>query len=216
MWEKIKKYRRIIYLLLIVNTFIIPIIIHFLFKIRVENYWIIAEWSAGEFLDYYGSLLTFLSTVLLSLLALWQNNEMKLENEEHRMYLENLELRKNLPCYMAQKTIAEKENKNLEFDLINISENFAYGIEIYDFKMYEDLEIVWKNSNIKKFAVVKPNESVYIQLDNPAISENTSIEFKMISYDKYFIRHFYEGKIKLFQNQIIIVVNENERGNGYE
>ena len=50
-------------------------IIHCLFKIHpTEDYdFFVAEWSAGELLQYYGGVLAFSGTVILGALSLHQN-----------------------------------------------------------------------------------------------------------------------------------------------
>lgn len=41
------------------------LVIHFLFKIYSNCYWIEAEWKAGDVLGYFGDVLSFAGTVVL-------------------------------------------------------------------------------------------------------------------------------------------------------
>ena len=43
----------------------VPLIIHILFKLHPNIDFFVAEWTAGELLSYYGSILAFLGTVIL-------------------------------------------------------------------------------------------------------------------------------------------------------
>ena len=60
----------------------VPILIHILFKTSAVCDWFVPEWEAGNVLEYYGAILGFLGTVTLSILALYQNYELKNEADE--------------------------------------------------------------------------------------------------------------------------------------
>lgn len=51
--------------------FILPLfIVHYLFKWHSGIDFIVAEWSAGELLEYIGTILSFVGTIILGALAL--------------------------------------------------------------------------------------------------------------------------------------------------
>lgn len=208
MLEKLKKYEKVIIILLILGITGVPIVIHLLFKIDFSIKWIQAEWSAGEILVYYGSVLSFLGTVLLSSLALWQNHEIKVESDKHTQYLEQLEERKNSPRFSANKSISEKNNKNLEIFIENISENVAYNVEFCEFEMYENENIVWEQKKARKFDVIKPGHSINIQLDNPDLCAEHEIKFKLVSFDEFNVKHQYMGKIRTIEKEVSIRIQE--------
>ena len=58
-----------------IASVIYAIVIHILFSISISNTWFQAKWSAGE-------ILTYVSTVALGLLAVWQNKKFKEENDK--------------------------------------------------------------------------------------------------------------------------------------
>lgn len=89
MGEWIKKHLLLIILFLLVAMTGVPLIIHVLFKIYPNNSFWIAEWSAGEFLSYYGAILSFVGTVALGALALYQNDLFKKQNDKI-MQLQNV------------------------------------------------------------------------------------------------------------------------------
>ena len=61
-------------ILLVVALFFVPLaIIHLLFKFEAcSDFWV-AEWSAGEIINYIGAFYAFVGTTALSTMALWQN-----------------------------------------------------------------------------------------------------------------------------------------------
>lgn len=58
-------------------------VIHFLFSIEAPYKWLIPNWSAGD-------ILTFIGTVSLGLLAIWQNNNLQKTNEKSQERMELL------------------------------------------------------------------------------------------------------------------------------
>ena len=90
----------IIFLLAVLSLFGIPATINLLFKQTSHIPFFIAEWSAGEALNYYGAVLTFFGTSLLNIVALWQNHLIKVSNEKHMEFLETLEKEKFIPKFM--------------------------------------------------------------------------------------------------------------------
>lgn len=93
--------------IIVILLFSIPlIIVHFLFKWDSNNYWIVAEWSAGDIIAYIAGFEAFIGTTLLSFLALWQNQKHKLENDakdQKILEIENEKIRlSNLPQFIIQ------------------------------------------------------------------------------------------------------------------
>lgn len=95
----LKITKRKIVLLFILFLVGIPFGIHCLFKLKSPTSFFIAEWSAGEFLSYYGSFLSFGATVILSALALWQNEIIRSESNKHTILLEQMEINKCCPFF---------------------------------------------------------------------------------------------------------------------
>lgn len=67
----------------IIASISFAVIIHCLFSTPAPNEWIEAKWSAGE-------VLTYVSTISLGLLAVWQNKRFKEENDKSQTRMENL------------------------------------------------------------------------------------------------------------------------------
>ncbi len=72
-----------IVLLLLVGALLIALIVHILFKIKVGGVFQ-AEWSAGDFLNYIGTMIAAISTFVLGIIAYKQNDRLqKLEDNNY-------------------------------------------------------------------------------------------------------------------------------------
>lgn len=71
-----------------VISFIFAVAVHAVFAVPAPNAWLVAKWSAGDILTYGG-------TVSLGLLAVWQNNRFKEENDTSQQRLERLTVQAN-------------------------------------------------------------------------------------------------------------------------
>ena len=89
----------------IVSSAIFAFIIHCLFSTPAPNEWVAAKWGAGE-------ILTFVSTVALGLLAVWQNKRFKEENDESQLRMENLTREANELSIISK--VVEHENNSIE------------------------------------------------------------------------------------------------------
>ena len=78
--------------------------VHCLFSIPACSEWFAAKWSAGE-------ILTFVSTVALGLLAVWQNKQFKKESDISQARLEKLTVQANELVVIGK--IIEYESANL-------------------------------------------------------------------------------------------------------
>lgn len=78
--------------------------VHCLFSIPACSEWFAAKWSAGE-------ILTFVATVALGLLAVWQNKQFKKESDISQARLEKLTVQANELVVIGK--IIEYESANL-------------------------------------------------------------------------------------------------------
>lgn len=105
--------------------FVLPVIIvHILFKWNTNINILNAEWTAGEFLNYFGSFLSFLGTVALGALALWQNHRF------HQYHIENLEpmismrlFSLNNSLYLSIKNTGQTEARDLKVKINSLINN---------------------------------------------------------------------------------------------
>ena len=80
--------------LIIAIIFLPMLVIHFLFKIHSNYYWIEAEWKPGEVLGYFGDILSFVGTVVLGYIAIMQTEKANQLNGE----LLKIEKNRIKPC----------------------------------------------------------------------------------------------------------------------
>lgn len=89
----------------IVVSCLFALILHILFEIEAPNEWFDPEWEAGD-------ILTYASTVALGLLALWQNQRFKEENDKSQERLERISLAANDLSIIIR--FAENESQYIE------------------------------------------------------------------------------------------------------
>jgi len=104
-------------LLFIVFVIGIPLLINLVFKIKAPFSFLVAEWSVGDVLEYYGAILVFLGTGVLSLLALYQNNVFKAQNDR-LMQLQNAP-------YFSYVDLKFSESRNTTINVIENQCNFV-------------------------------------------------------------------------------------------
>lgn len=84
---------------------IFAVVVHVAFSVAAPTAWLVAKWSPGDILTYVG-------TVSLGLLAVWQNNRFKEENDVSQQRLERLTVQANE--LTAINKIIEVESARLE------------------------------------------------------------------------------------------------------
>ncbi len=98
-------------------SIIFAVVIQVLFTCETSNKWLVAKWEAGD-------ILTYASTVALGLLALWQNNRFKKENDKNEQRMEQLTVRAN-ELSVISKIVEEESTRliNLKRALDNFTQN---------------------------------------------------------------------------------------------
>ena len=95
---------------LVCLTFVIPIIINWLFKFSSKHFLLTAEWEAGAALTFYGSVLSCIGTVCLSFATLQQNE--RLHQDLKRQTKENEWLRNSMffrPQFHVEKVCVNSD-----------------------------------------------------------------------------------------------------------
>lgn len=73
--EWIRKNKKLFIFFIIIIALLPIVSIHFLFKLKTNIYWLQAEWGPGDLLGYFGDLLSFLGTVSLGIIAIYQTEK---------------------------------------------------------------------------------------------------------------------------------------------
>lgn len=117
----IRKHKVQTLLILITIIFAPIMLIHILFKFSAPNEFLVATWSSGELLGYFGDILTFLGTVTLGYIAVLQSEKANNISEN----LMKMDLIKSKPCFdfvNAQKYFMTLERPTLELSKLYNSE----------------------------------------------------------------------------------------------
>lgn len=105
--KQIKKWiaENLIFIWVVVSI-LFAFIIHCLFSLSAKNDWWEAKWSAGD-------ILTYVSTVSLGLLAVWQNKKLKEESDVSQQRMERVAKQAN-EIAMISKIISYERERNLQ------------------------------------------------------------------------------------------------------
>lgn len=171
----------------------VPFIINVLFKIPAVADIFTAEWDAGDALGYYGAILSFIGTVVLGALALYQNHIIKTEADKKAALAEEQEHAENMPRFFMRFQGASGFCGSLNFAVMNVSNNMAYSVEVYDIKIKDGSKTVWESGDTYGAPVINPQKDITIQTRSPATKETGEFTFlaSMSCMDKYNGKHEY-------------------------
>jgi hypothetical protein len=194
----IKKHIAITIIILLFFIIGIPIIIHILFKINAPFSFLAAKWEAGDMLSYYGSILTFLGTILLGALALWQNHIIQLEAEKHEKMLENMEISKHTPFFDLQFHYYN-ERDQIVIKLYNNSANLAQGINVFELKVYNIMDELIETyvDPYLSGKVLFPNDCIGIIFNTDFFTREYRLLLLFECSDKLKFKHHYEAEMIL-------------------
>lgn len=184
MFEWVKRRKKMViglYLFLLLG---IPFITHCLFKIKLnESFWT-AEWTAGEILAYFSSILLFGATVILSFLALWQNEIIRQESNKHTQLLVEMERNKSCPFFIVSYISEGIDHNNINISLENVSDNNALNVKIS-----------WKNPTYNEvieceefFYIITPHSTKKFGLNNNSWDINELIQLNICCTDIYGVK----------------------------
>lgn len=194
-FEWIKGHHKRTIIIVILSTlsivFGIPAIINICFKIPAPCRFFESEWEASDVLVYYGGILGFLSTASLSMLALYQNYEIKKESDAKQALLEKIAYEKDMPLFRVENLTL---GSNLSLCILNVSDNVAYDLEVGGFTIENaEGECVCKSraANIRKGEIFGGEDTV-IDFENDYFSgENLRLYFPIKCKDKFSRTHTY-------------------------
>lgn len=184
----IKEHRKAVYaiaLLLLIIIIGIPIMINFLYKQSAPTTFFVTEWEAADALSYYGAVLTFLGTITLSALALWQNHQIKVGNDKHFALLEQMEKAKDALHFKIQVIALLDNASKAKIELSNLTENIAYSISISKLQIInrDNGKVYWEHSKKKTYDHLGAFMGWKIDLNNPKIPSAEYFMIFIISYD---------------------------------
>ncbi|MBR5826120.1 MAG: hypothetical protein IKY78_03440 [Clostridia bacterium] len=196
MFEWIKKHKAL-FIIICVMIFIaligVPFAINLLFKVDTKINVFQAEWSAGDALGYYGAVLSFLGTVILGALALYQNHIIKEEADKKAALLEEKEHIENMPKFHLRFSGCSGFGCGLSFIIKNISNNISYDIKIYDIRIQEFGKTLWESSKEFTGSSLDSKGELNVHLDSPQFNDKKELRVIacMSCKDKYSDSHEY-------------------------
>ena len=157
----------------------------------------VAEWDAGDALGYYGAILSFIGTVVLGALALYQNRIIKTEADKKAALTEEQEHAENMPRFFMRFGGASGFCASLKFVIMNVSSNIAYSVNVYDIKIKDGSKTIWESNDTYGAPVINPQKDISIQTKSP--TTNDTGEFTLLAsmscMDKYNGKHEYVLKM---------------------
>ena len=195
--KQIKKHIRvrIIFIIILFLLFGVPLIINLSFKTKAPLEVLEAKWEASDMLAYYGAVLSFLGTVSLGAVSLYQNHVIQKAAEEKAAILEQREYEKNMPKFILRGSRSNGGACNIVCALRNISENISTDITVYNIKIINpgnDDEVLWESNDKIRIASIKGGDYASIEFKNPVIGEVGSIlSCEIRANDKYENQHSY-------------------------
>ena len=182
----IKKHVLVTLILSFIITLLPVLVIHILYKLKVPYKFLVTEWSAGELLQFYGSYISFIGTVLLGALALWQNNRLAKENKEYNELIKQQEKQIRIPKFDIpyKKYSCNGAFSNWQIDLKNVSANIAINLSVSLFKVYDKQgNLIEKKSDcLIKHSLLQGGESTIIEFKNKSLPSDY---FKVIFFIDY-------------------------------
>ena len=153
MKEFIMKHKVIVTILFILLiTVVVPIVINELYKTG-KGY--ITMWGADDVFSFYGSYLSFIGTVALGTVAIYQSNKAYKLNEQ----LQKLQQAEFVSMVSAKKVIIDKRSSsspNFENrDRMNISDNLALSGDNVDSPQSYYIDVEFKNDS--RYPIVEMN-----------------------------------------------------------
>jgi hypothetical protein len=102
---------------IIIIVFGVPLAINYFYT---KVIWFHTDWNGGSALQFYGTILSFFSTTLLGVVAIYQNNR---ANEVNKSIMA-MNSKKQI-AYLVPKTTTLKCDENMCFDFINKGNSFG-------------------------------------------------------------------------------------------
>lgn len=208
-----KFFKCILIVLLCLIVALIPLVINIAFKFDFKIWWLESEWSAGDALSFYGTVLSFIGTISLGIVTIWQT---KKSNEISKKLLDK-DLLESIDFILIENKIEVNKKENNDSTIIHSTHHRPdYGatvlIEPFDetpLKFNEYLiKLYFKNSSEKShikniefvdfLCVQDPNKNGLHWEDgsnNPIPQElktdfsgNKNIHVNWISFNEFYIQ----------------------------
>lgn len=136
MFEWIKRHKVKCVIIVISLIFLPMILINCLFKLSSSCDFFVAEWLPDNALLYWGSCLSFIGTVSLGAVAVWQNYNFKLQNDKFNEKVLKLQIFSGCAYFKSASCKIQKDTRKLVFSVIfkNIGKSLAVAVIPVEFE----------------------------------------------------------------------------------
>lgn len=187
-----------------------PLVINYCFKTSALAEIFVAEWDANAALTYWGAVLTFFSTTILSALALWQNDVIKMESSRHSRQLQLMEYRKVMPLFNIVCTSEYSNFRKIGIRIWNISENPAFSVTLRKVCISNTNQNILEEQADKPGKTLLAQETMEITCQNGPIYGRGYLQIEFLCSDIYRneIKYCYCGEINLDEMDIVCYIEE--------
>lgn len=198
----------IVSLLLVFILIVMPLVINAVYYMEAPCSFLKVGYDISSILNFYGAVLTFIGTVSLGIITVFQNylsqkksdevNRLTLELQKKSMVLaeqkyekeKQFEKNKNIPKFEIHNVSSNGNYMNLQVTMKNVSNNIVSSIKPISFTVIDDKNsILISSDNIKidKFSLMQGDEA-HIRFNNAMLKEQnvvngqqTSVSYKNIT-----------------------------------
>ena len=188
----------------------VPLIINYCFKTFSIAEIFVAEWDANAALTYWGALLTFFSTTILSALALWQNDVIRKESSRHSLQLQLMEYRKVMPLFNIICASEYSEYQKMRIRICNISENPAFSVTITKAYISNTSRSLLEGQINKTVKTLFAQQTMETTCQNGPIYGREYLQIELLCFDIYRneITYCYCGEINLDEKDIVCYIEK--------
>ncbi|MGN0005394.1 MAG: hypothetical protein ACI37Z_05430 [Candidatus Gastranaerophilaceae bacterium] len=136
----LRKHKKAIIIWTLIGFLAPLIIVHLLFKWYSGIDFLVAEWSAGDLLGYIGTALTFIGTIILSILALQASNKantlsekvIEMEKDRYRLELRPFALVSNWEAYEidSKELVDDPKEKYIQIGMYETGKALGLALEL--------------------------------------------------------------------------------------
>lgn len=134
------KHKKTIITWTLIGFFVPLAVVHLLFKWYSGVDFLVAEWGAGDLLEYIGTMFTFIGTIVLSILALQASNEanalsekvIEMEKDRYRLELRPFVLVSNWEAYEidSKELVDDPKNKYIQIGMYKTGTALGLALEL--------------------------------------------------------------------------------------
>lgn len=162
----VKKAKQHWFVTIVIISAVIMIVVHTLFKVHSSYDFLVAEWSAGDLLLYFGAIIGAVATIYV----LQETIKATIEQQrEERSYLEHKQKEDRAFSIRPYFLITAKEFKAEKEEIIEIPNSFIEKEWVGDIDVLISIENVGAGNAVDVYAKIYQNDNNEITVPIPAL-----------------------------------------------